>query len=801
MKIKKVECDQFAGLSERELEFENGLNVVVGENESGKSTMIELIFQLLFQNTRIDGRKNPDFKEKYFPQKVDGPQGDVIDGEITFETANGKYRLTKEWEEKKGKKVEGTCKLKTPEGTLIKNEDKIAEILSDEFQYGAGVFSEIVFASQRREQLAVESIMGALGKRSEVRDDLKSTLTQAAMETGGVSLEALENRIEVKIKELIGRWDLEADAPEGGAKRASYENAWAAGAGLIVKKYYEADEVRSRQREAEDTEKAVEEHSSIMKRLRLEKRAVETERAEFQKIRGILGQISLLSREITNLEKNIREQEMAFEKWPGISRDIERAESLRRQREQAVLHELYMKVQKAQEAYSEAEKELKKNRHVDPEDIRNLRNLLAQKPLEEGKLAGMNLAAKVRQLGKEPVHITALSDGKEIAPGEGDICITEAVNINIPGVMEMQLMPMGIDVDQVKETLEALDLEIKNIFNEYDIDSVEALQELADRYDSLEKNVQKRKMELERILGDKTWEEVKRENEAVPQDIAEAQEIEYQIRQLCGMKNVDAFIGGQESVLNSYREKYETPDKLTQLISKNKEEKKKAQEKMESADSIPEKFRNIEDEDMYASKLEGRLEDYDKQIELHSEKLRAAERSLGEKTAEEYSEELQQKEEELEAAKREYRHWSHIQEVFGRLKDQMVGNPIEDIEEKFRKYLSEITDGNLQLTAMDESLAEVQMASDAHKLSYNILSDGTKDTISLAFRLAMLEHLYPEGDGIAVFDDPFTDMDPKRVERACRLLRKYAENNQVIFITCDDKYKTLLGGNIIVADR
>jgi uncharacterized protein YhaN len=159
-------------------------------------------------------------------------------------------------------------------------------------------------------------------------------------------------------------------------------------------------------------------------------------------------------------------------------------------------------------------------------------------------------------------------------------------------------------------------------------------------------------------------------------------------------------------------------------------------------------------------------------------------------------EELQQKEAELEARKTEYVHWKNIYDVFLRLKEKTAGNPIEDIEEKFREYLELVSEGGLKLNSIDEQLS-VKLASGNHELTYDILSDGTKDTIGLAFRLAMLEHLYPEGDGLAVFDDPFTDMDPRRVEEACKLVQKFAENNQVIFITCDEKYQKFLQGKVI----
>ena len=104
------------------------------------------------------------------------------------------------------------------------------------------------------------------------------------------------------------------------------------------------------------------------------------------------------------------------------------------------------------------------------------------------------------------------------------------------------------------------------------------------------------------------------------------------------------------------------------------------------------------------------------------------------------------------------------------------------------------------LNSIDDQML-VQLASGSNALTYNTLSDGTKDTISLAFRLAMLEHLYPEGDGLAVFDDPFTDMDVKRVEQSCKLIQKFAENNQVIFTTCDDKYTKYMTGNVITMCR
>jgi len=81
-----------------------------------------------------------------------------------------------------------------------------------------------------------------------------------------------------------------------------------------------------------------------------------------------------------------------------------------------------------------------------------------------------------------------------------------------------------------------------------------------------------------------------------------------------------------------------------------------------------------------------------------------------------------------------------------------------------------------------------------HRLTMDTLSEGTKDTVALAFRLAVLDYLYPDGGGLAVFDDPFTDMDAERKREACTLLKEFAQRHQVIFLTCSEEYSALLGG-------
>lgn len=47
MKINKIKINSFGKLRNKEIEFKNGINILYGENESGKSTIMNFI-KILF---------------------------------------------------------------------------------------------------------------------------------------------------------------------------------------------------------------------------------------------------------------------------------------------------------------------------------------------------------------------------------------------------------------------------------------------------------------------------------------------------------------------------------------------------------------------------------------------------------------------------------------------------------------------------------------------------------------------------------------------------------------------------------
>ncbi|MBQ9934735.1 MAG: AAA family ATPase [Lachnospiraceae bacterium] len=805
MRIKSVACDQFAGLLDKELEFDKGLNIILGDNETGKSTIVELIYHMLFQDAKLDARKDTAFLENYFPKKLSGPVGDVIDGELRFQTEDGNYKLTKEWDKKNG-----SCKLRTPDGTVIKSEEQIKDILGDILGYGQGVYGEIVFPTQKRSQDAIASIMKEFSKKKsdkldELKGELASVLNQAALETGGISIDKLETELKNLLNMYGERWDFELDLPEGGAKRGLL-NPWksvaytkAADEGkqaIILRGYYNLKEIEKQQADTLVSEKKVETCKEKLINAQQGRRNAQDERDKFTGYVSILSQVNMLKEKVVDLQDMIKGQEEAAQDWPKREELLVKLEALKCKLAQAKTRDLYLKVSELQKALDGCKAELSGVKAVDIEDIKLLKNLTNQVGKLEGQISGLNLMAKIKKLGEETINITSATTGETIELSGDELIINEAVDIVIPHIMELQLMPQGVEISEVKTALKEFNQRIDGIYKKYQVDSLEQLEDSEARYRSLTVDISSLNERIDMRLGGKSWEELKTENSKLPEMVESEVEVKNQIAMICSADKLDENIAQHLNMVEIYTKRYTSKNELSKFILSDKQEIDKLTSKLDILGEVPAEYAEITDTDEYEKKLKAKIEDFENLCQQAQEELKNAELELGDRTSEEYEEALVEAKQSFDSAKEAYAHWYNIYQTFNNLKENLKGNPTVDIEDKFNSYLEIISKGKLSLVDMDDKL-NVKLASDNHAMSYDILSEGTKDTVSLAFRLAMLEHIFPEGGGLAIFDDPFTDMDPNRVAEACKLIEKLAQNNQVIFVTCDEKYVAMMDGNVL----
>ena len=785
MKIDELSCDQFAGVLDKNIRFDKGLNLIVGQNESGKSTLIDLLYYLFFQDAVIDGRRDKEFKDRYFPRTTGQYQGDTIDGTVRFSGNSGSYKLTKEWSGKNG-----SSKLMLPDGTTIRDGQTIRRILQEELEYGRGIYDEFVFASQRRAQTVLQNLLGS--KPSDAVKELAGTISKAVMETGGVDIDKMEAELDLLIKNYDGRWDFAADLPEGGKKRGLH-NRWTNGAGSIVNAYYALEQVRELRDNAEMKERAFEMAADSLQKSKDSLKQQEEELQLFNEVRSRLEQKNNLNALLMNVEQELREIADAIRQWPDAEGKLKQARSLKTDLEHASKKQVYDLAADILRQKEERQKEADLVGTVDAEDIRNALRVFRAVENLESKLAGVSLTAKIQPYGSNSVYIRSFRTGiEEIADGIVDI--SEAVDITVPGVVDIQLVPKGVDVDTLQRDLEENRKELESILGRYHVDSVDALQDKKSTADAIQGELTLFTAKLQNILQSYDLDMLRAEVAAYPAELSALSEIEEKVRTLCGNGSIDALIGSLENMIRQYESRYGSVVELRERKTKAEEKEQELRKKLNEAADIPAEFSDIRDADQHATELQMRIDylkaDTERCLSFWSE----AYKDLDEMSAEEYAETVRQKQLVFEEQKTVCRHWMHIRDVFQRLKSEMKGNPVADIEESFRKNLAVLSGNTITLEQISDKL-ESKIVSGRHPLSVEILSDGTKDTIALAFRLAVMEHLYPLGGAVVVFDDPFTDMDPERVREACGLVQRFADKNQVIFVTCDDKYCTLFDSN------
>lgn len=806
MKINSVSCDQFAGLIEKDVDFEPGLNLLIGPNEAGKSTLLDLIYHMFFQQVKLSGKTDTAFIENYFPKKVTGISGDVIDGKLKLETDEGTYVISKEW----GKdNSNSSCSLRLPDGTKIKTAEEINKILEGFFEYGQGLLNEVVFPSQKRANKAVESIMKKLsGKKTDdldvLKGELSSALNQAALETGGVSIDKLEDELTKKLNLYGERWDFVNDMPEGGAKRgvdhpwreATTTNAVAGQQAVILRRYYDMKAIAKEQSEVELAEKTVDNYKARLTAAQAGKKQAQANKDNFAKYQVAIEQSKYLEDAIKEQKAKVDELKNISISWPNYVEGLKLRQELKTSLEQARIYEHYNKVNSIKTEYDAKKKELEGLKAVMPEDIKTVREALNNKHKLEGQLAGLNLVAKIRQLGDTPINIISATTGANLPIKDGELVINEAVEINIPGIMELQLMPQGVDVDAIKKQLIDVSNLIAGIFSKYAVDSVDKLEELYANYQNISKQLEIIHINLGTSLNSMSWEQLEKDFNALPEGLMSIDEVTKKIKDICGAKDIQELIVYYSNMISEYEKKYTSLEELHKTIVLEEDKLSKNKAKLDAMEEIPEEYSKIPDVEHYIEQLNTSVDRYDRECENIAIQLKAAEISLGDRTSEEFEDRLIQAQTRFDNAKAAYVHWKNIYDKFVSLRSSAMSTHTVSIAPQFKKYLDIISGGNLDITSVDDKL-NVDLASGNHAMTYDILSDGTKDTVSLAFRLAMLEHVFPKGNGFAVFDDPLTDMDPYRKAQSCKLIEEFAKNNQVIFVTCDDSYASMMNGNVL----
>ena len=121
-------------------------------------------------------------------------------------------------------------------------------------------------------------------------------------------------------------------------------------------------------------------------------------------------------------------------------------------------------------------------------------------------------------------------------------------------------------------------------------------------------------------------------------------------------------------------------------------------------------------------------------------------------------------------------------EYMGKAKEAFSAQYSEPILKAFGKYFQELSGSELQFVMTDD--LEIEFLAGGIRRPTAYLSEGLQDICRLSLKLAIFDAMFPEKNGLLFLDDPFCHFDDEKGKKGLELLKKLAEDRQILYFSC-----------------
>jgi exonuclease SbcC len=795
MKILRIRLHPFGGVADRTCDLHDGVNVIEGPNEFGKSTLNNALWHGLFTPSNLPPVGLKKAMGRWYPR----PGGDHSRVTLEFESDGQKWTLKKTWG------AGASSIIQSNGGAAIAEPAKVQEQLLALVHRNEATWRHVLFVGQA--QLA--QTMQDLKEQSKEIDDIQPLIAGAAAIPGDISPDKLAAAIDERIKGHFSRWDINTGGPEKGK---GIENPFKNGVGPQLAAYYAMETVRRNLKNVRSYEGQVDEVNTKIIGLQAE---IEVDREFVTTGRGLKDGLTSrggFEERIRRLDGEQTALNAVLDDWPGANKVISRmkselegvkttiqalADELKNAKKRAEAVQLKLahgKLVEAREAWNAEATKLSESKAVSAESLAELKRL--EKDISDFriKIEAQKLSAKIESATPTSVMIVR---GTE-APEHLTLTAAEAWEGQAEGKLIVELRDMKISVESGIGDMNALFEELETasqrrsesleMLGHESLSSAEAADINHQKYVRDEKH--KKDLYTAALLGrtEEEWAVEIAALEALPETRSVSTlETKHATAVRNEAKLTFEIQKEQEKIVTWTTEHTDMKTLRTKFLAKN-EELNAAKLELDGLPLLPEGFESVteylkllREKERCQSEVENKLSD----LRINKAELVGA---APDHTAEELSDDLDTKEREFQ---RQHAIGQALLRIRAKLKEVVassgVDDPMQGLATAVAGHFKNLTCDRYDGVKLDGA-TPVEISGPL-VLETALLSQGTLGSLAFATRLAFAE-LYLDGmEGFLVLDDPFTDMDPARRRAAEQCLGEFAKQRQVLFFTCHPEHR------------
>jgi exonuclease SbcC len=804
MRVSSIRLHPFAGIEDQRYDFDEGLNVLLGPNEAGKSTVFLAVMHSLLTSTSLTRMKVEDEMGRHFP----AIGGDVIRVDLKLAGSNGEtVAIQKTW--KKGNR-NGSASLKLADGTEITDEDEVQNQIEALLPVSPATLRTIMFGNQS----GLHRTLQEMKQEDRVRKELGNLLRKNFMDTGGISVDRFRELLDQKYEDYFKRWDRKQQYPDN---NKGIKNPYKVGKGIVLEAFYEKEQLRIDLEEArcfeDELDMLNEKLNTLINRQEEKKLTFE----ELNPLKEGIRQRQLKDQQLdAATERRTRLLEVS-KKWPVYedkisnlepnfeqkNTQIQELEKEQKQAQNKVKAEQLKKqintIEQLSQRVEEAQKEINEAKRVTQEDLKKLRGLNSDIRQFKTQIQAAKLTLHIESDSEHTIYYTeAGGEQQEVhAKGGSPIDRTAEGGFTLKvDDLSFQVFSGEGDLEQAVKDLETKESEQVDYLKELEVRSLQDAETQAELYRQKQHDLKQAKENYETELGDKELKDLKEEHkgygylsevrlaEQITEDIVNAKT---ELNQL----NQEA--KEAKTKLGEWEEKYGSSDELLLELADTTSSIKKLQKELEELPSLPEGYDSSEAFIEEVNQLDQLIQRLKEQIFEKKQERTHLEAEAPDTSSEELQKLLVDAEAEFERINSQAETLARVREKALDLIGSMDSDTYKGLESSFVKWLA-LMIGERFAVKMDDDLPAAFTTPNAASLSFDILSHGTKDTVALAWRFALCEKFLTDESGFIILDDPMVDIDPDRRKEVTKAINQFAEEYQTIVMTCHPDHAEELGG-------